>query len=169
MADSTTSGTGRRRTGAVAVLLAACVLTVPSATTAPVLHEVTRQFVDNLALQVQLSDPSFDGFSAGAGKALYFEPFASDEEPLERSCSSCHGSDPAGPGRHVRTGKTIDPIALTATPDRFQNARKIRKNFTRNCKWVMGRECSAREMGDFLAFVTSPTASSPASADAEPD
>lgn len=139
-------------------MLAACTLTIPCATTAPVLHEVTQQFVDNLVLQAQLADPSFDGFTFEAGKSLYFSPFSSDEEPFERSCSSCHGPDPTEPGKHVRTGKIIDPIALSATPDRFRNAKKIRKNFMRNCKWVMGRECDAREKGDFLVFVTSPDA-----------
>ena len=88
MADSRISGARWRRNRAAAILLAACTLTIPCATTAPVLHDVTQQFIDNLALQVQLSDPSFDGFSIEAGKALYFKEFSSDEEPLERSCSS---------------------------------------------------------------------------------
>jgi hypothetical protein len=120
------------------------------------LGATTSRFIDDLALQVRLSDPGFNGFDEARGEALYFAQHTREQEPLTRSCSSCHGKDITRPGRHVRTGKVIDPLALSAAPDRFSLAKKMHKNFKRNCLWVMGRECTAREKGDFLAFVTQP-------------
>ena len=42
----------------------------------------------------------------------------------------------------TRAGKAIDPMAVSATPTRFSDFAKTEKWFTRNCKTVLGRECT---------------------------
>ena len=51
------------------------------------------------------------------------------------------------------TGKTIAPMAVSANPERFTDEAKIEKWFRRNCKEVVGRECTAAEKADFLAWL----------------
>jgi Domain of unknown function (DUF1924) len=69
------------------------------------------------------------------------------------SCSSCHGALPVGSGRHTVTGKPIAPMAPAANSDRFSNAAKTEKWFRRNCNDVLGRECTAGEKADVLAWL----------------
>lgn len=89
-------------------------------------------------------------FSAAAGEALWLQ------DNNGRSCATCHGSDPARPGKHQKTGKPIDPMALHANPERFTDAAKTEKWFLRNCRWTLGRECSAQEKGDVITWLTQP-------------
>lgn len=69
------------------------------------------------------------------------------------SCASCHGERPLAPGRHASTGKAIDPIAPAANPDALTSTRRIDKWLRRNCNDVLGRECSAGEKADVIAFL----------------
>ena len=73
----------------------------------------------------------------------------------QRGCTSCHGEKPASAGKHVKTGKAIEPMAPSANPERFRNPRKIEKWFVRNCKWTYGRECSTQEKADILTWLAS--------------
>lgn len=69
------------------------------------------------------------------------------------SCSSCHGAEPTQGGRHASTGKSIAPLAPAANPNRFTDTAKAEKWFRRNCNDVLGRECSAGEKADVLAWL----------------
>jgi mono/diheme cytochrome c family protein len=71
----------------------------------------------------------------------------------EWSCASCHGEVPTSQGRHASTGKTIAPMAPAFNPERFTEPKKTEKWFRRNCKDVLGRECSAGEKADVLAWL----------------
>lgn len=71
----------------------------------------------------------------------------------ERNCSSCHGKDLGKPGKHVKTGKTIDPMAVSINAERFSDMKKIKKWLKRNCKWTFDRECDAQEKVDFLMYL----------------
>lgn len=71
----------------------------------------------------------------------------------EWSCASCHGNPPTGQGKHASTGKTILPLAPAVNPERFTDPAKIEKWFRRNCTDVLGRECSASEKADVLAWL----------------
>ncbi|MDH4053291.1 MAG: DUF1924 domain-containing protein [Rubrivivax sp.] len=71
----------------------------------------------------------------------------------EWSCASCHGGVPIQPGRHASTGKAIAPLAPAFNPQRFTDAKKTEKWFRRNCNDVIGRECSAAEKADVLAWL----------------
>lgn len=87
------------------------------------------------------------------GKAL-FAGTHSGGKPDTPSCTSCHTADPRGGGR-TRAGKPIEPMAVSANPDRFTDPAKVEKWFRRNCNSVLGRECSAREKGDVIAWLSS--------------
>jgi hypothetical protein len=90
--------------------------------------------------------------SAQRGAAFYARTFGvSAKMP---ACTSCHTDDPAKAGRHVITDKPIKPLAPSANPERFTDLAKADKWFSRNCKEVVGRDCTAAEKADILAFVT---------------
>jgi len=95
-------------------------------------------------------------FDAKAGEEFWHQTFPAPEEAENqkpRSCQTCHGMDLKKPGEHIRTGKVIDPMALSANPNRFSDAKKIEKWFRRNCKWVLGRTCTAQEKGNILLYL----------------
>jgi hypothetical protein len=69
------------------------------------------------------------------------------------SCASCHGATPVQPGKHAVTGKPIAPLAPAFDAVRFKDAAKAEKWFRRNCNDVLGRECSALEKADVLAWL----------------
>lgn len=71
----------------------------------------------------------------------------------EWSCASCHGASPTQSGRHANTGKPIAALAPAFNPERFTDPAKVEKWFRRNCNDVMGRECSAAEKADVLAWL----------------
>jgi len=71
-----------------------------------------------------------------------------------RVCADCHGRNLTQPGKHMRTGKKIEPMASSANPKRFTDPKKVEKWFKRNCKWTWGRECTAREKGHLLTWLT---------------
>mgnify|MGYP000848297384 FL=1 len=97
------------------------------------------------------------GYSAHAGAAASAtrgEKFFALTHGREWSCSSCHTAKPIGAGRHASTGKPIDALAPAANPQRFSDAAKTEKWFRRNCNDVLGRECSAGEKADVLAWLS---------------
>jgi len=91
--------------------------------------------------------------SAERGKAL-FETKAGGGKPETPSCTTCHGASPMNTGK-TRAGKLIEPMAVSKTPERFTEIKKVKKWFRRNCKSVLGRECTPQEKGDFLTFMSS--------------
>lgn len=91
------------------------------------------------------------GFLAARGETLHTQNF-SGGKPDTPSCTSCHGKDTRSAGR-TRTGKAIEPLALSVTPTRYTDPAKVEKWFKRNCTEVLGRECTPQEKGDWLSFV----------------
>ena len=90
--------------------------------------------------------------SAKRGEALFrLQAGHNDRMP---SCTACHTGNPANNGQHAITGKTIRPLALVANPERFNDPGKVEKWFGRNCREVLGRECSPGEKADFIAFMS---------------
>ncbi|MFP6788583.1 MAG: DUF1924 domain-containing protein [Thalassolituus sp.] len=90
-------------------------------------------------------------FSASAGEAFWNQSFPNGGE--QRSCTTCHGKDPAQSGKHQKTGRSIAPMAVSANPERFTDRTKTEKWFLRNCKWTLGRECTAQEKGDVITWL----------------
>jgi Domain of unknown function (DUF1924) len=102
------------------------------------------------AKQAVREEPSFKGFSTERGQRFFLSKHRNDW-----SCASCHTSDPTRGGKHDVTGRAILPMAPAANPKRFTDAAKTEKWFRRNCRDVVGRECSALEKGDVLAWLGS--------------
>lgn len=89
--------------------------------------------------------------SAQRGKEFFAKKFnVSAKMP---ACSTCHTDNPLQSGRHAITNKTIKPLAPQANSERFTDSTKVEKWFRRNCKEVVGRECSAAEKADFIQFL----------------
>lgn len=103
------------------------------------------------AKAAKAADPAFAGFTAERGKTLHTQAFTGGK-PDTPSCTSCHGKDTRAAGRNP-SGKTIEPMAVSATPARYTDPAKVEKWFKRNCNDVMGRECSVKEKGDWLTFM----------------
>ena len=91
--------------------------------------------------------------NAEAGKALWNKQFKNKKTGKPQNCTTCHGANLKQDGKHVRTGKKIKAMAPSANPKRFTKVKKIKKWFKRNCKWIIGRECSAQEQADILSFL----------------
>ncbi len=91
--------------------------------------------------------------SATDGKA-FFQGSHGGGNPDTPSCTSCHTVDPRAMGK-TRAGKAIDPMAVSVNPTRFTDAAKVEKWFRRNCNTVLGRECSAKEKGDVISYLSS--------------
>ncbi len=87
------------------------------------------------------------------------EAWVREQQPTDdgeaRSCASCHGTDLRQPGRHVRTGKVIGPLARSLDPQRLADVAKAEKWFLRNCRWTWGRDCTPQEKGDLARFIDS--------------
>ena len=91
---------------------------------------------------------------AGApGQVARGQLFFTSRHGGEWSCASCHGAPPIDPGRHAGTGKPLAPLAPVINPKAFTDSAKVEKWFRRNCTDVAGRECTAMEKADLLAYL----------------
>ncbi len=95
----------------------------------------------------------FSTASGAPGDAERGRLFFTSRHGGEWSCASCHHDAPLTAGKHAKTGKAIDPIAPAANAAAFTDTARVDKWFRRNCKDVLGRECSAREKADVLAYL----------------
>jgi len=108
---------------------------------------VVAQIQAKLATEARAADASFQGFSAQRGEAFY------RARQGDWSCATCHSDQPASGGRHAVTHKAILPLAPSSNPERFTDPYKVEKWFKRNCNDVLNRACTAREKGDFIAYL----------------
>ncbi|MCF6191501.1 MAG: DUF1924 domain-containing protein [Cocleimonas sp.] len=90
---------------------------------------------------------------AKAGEAFWKQEFTDKKTGKMRSCTTCHGTDLTKTGKHIRTGKPIKPMAPSANKKSLTDVKKIKKWFKRNCKWTLGRECTAQEQADILSYL----------------
>ena len=93
--------------------------------------------------------------AGSAGVPARGEQFFTSRHGRDWSCASCHGAPPTQAGKHAATGKAIAPLAPAFHPERFTDAAKVEKWFRRNCNDVLGRECSAAEKADVVAWLMS--------------
>lgn len=122
------------------IILALGAVAVP-----PALAETPQQI---LALYQQQAGPA----SAARGEAFFRARISRDGQT--ESCASCHTDNPKAAGK-TRANKAIEPLAPVANAERFTDPAKVEKWFRRNCKDVLGRECTAQEKTDFVAFLIS--------------
>lgn len=134
------------KSGVLAILFSLSTgLAVPSnaSSTLPLINTYTNQ--------VKKQDRGFTAFSAKRGSALFFSNSTAGK-PETPSCTSCHTESPLKAGK-TRAGKEIAPMAISKTPERYADPKKVEKWFRRNCKSVLGRICTPLEKGDFLTFM----------------
>lgn len=105
--------------------------------------------------------------NASAGKALYEKTYSGNKYAQSAGigavgCVSCHQTNPKQNTKHIKTGKMSGPMAVSAGwrdpksgQARYTDSRKMAKWFKRNCNGVLGRECTAQEKDDFLAYMKS--------------
>jgi hypothetical protein len=107
-----------------------------------------------LAFSAHASTPAEElaGYTAQAarGQTLFTSKHGKDW-----SCASCHTALPTVAGKHASTAKVIGALAPAFNPERFTDPAKTEKWFRRNCNDVMGRECTAAEKADVLAWLIS--------------
>ena len=98
------------------------------------------------------------GYAQASGQApqsVRGQQFFDATHGKEWSCSTCHTKQPTAEGTHASTRKAITPLAPAANPKRFTDSAKTEKWFRRNCNDVLGRECTAAEKADVLAWLIS--------------
>lgn len=91
--------------------------------------------------------------SAEAGRAFYIKKVFVDGEDL--SCSTCHTDDPTKEGKHKDTHNVTKPVAISANPEAFSDVKKTEKAFSKYCRELYKKDCSAQEKGDFLTYLLS--------------
>ena len=93
-------------------------------------------------------------FSVDAGRQIFLmsRTWEGDSQP---ACAACHTEDPKNEGKHVESKKPIKPLAPTANPERFTDVHKIEANFSKHCREVYSRDCTASEKGNFLTYLLS--------------
>ena len=112
------------------------------------------------SLSQLLADYSTQGATtadAEQGKILWQKTFDGKGEFSRRSCTSCHTRNLAQTGKHIKTNKEIKPMAPVVNPQRLTDIKKIKKWFKRNCKWTIGRECTAQEKANILVYINNPS------------
>lgn len=107
--------------------------------------------VDDLLAQYR--NQGAQNFSAERAQQEWTQEHRDPKTNEMRSCTTCHGRDLKRTGKHATTGKLIDPLAPSAKRDRLTDPKHIEKWFKRNCTWVLDRECTAQEKGDFLVYL----------------
>lgn len=132
-------------------LVISAAIVVSSAVACYAASAARQAVLDHFKAAAEASGQPFSGFSAERGKAFFLASHGSGDTP---SCSTCHTTDPTATG-HTRVGKAIQPMAVSANPDRFTDLAKVEKWFRRNCHTVLGRDCTAAEKGDFITFMAS--------------
>jgi hypothetical protein len=120
----------------------------------PRLIQSTRPALLLIALAGVWTQPALAAGDPAAGQAAWTaEQPAPDGQGPARSCATCHEADLTKPGRHAATSKTIEPLAPSVNPRRLTDPAKVEKWLLRNCRWTLGRECTATEKADFLAYI----------------
>ncbi|MDH5326055.1 MAG: DUF1924 domain-containing protein [Gammaproteobacteria bacterium] len=107
------------------------------------LEDAFKQFANGQSLS----------FDANTGKTFWNKTYPQKDGKV-RQCATCHGDDLSKAGKHIKTGKTIEPLAPSVNKERFTKLKKINKWFKRNCKWTVGRECTNQEKGDLLKYLS---------------
>ena len=115
------------------------------------LAETPASLVAGYAAEAAKTTPGFSA-SAQRGQAFFTKAWGVSQKMPD--CTSCHGKNLRADGKHVVTGKRIEPLSPAANPERFTSAKKVDKWFKRNCTEVLGRECTPAEKADFIQFVS---------------
>ncbi len=109
--------------------------------------------LDQYAYQAKQEFPDFKGFSTKDGEVFFLKNHNMGKIATP-ACTSCHGESPKQIGS-TRAGKTIAPLAISISPQRYMDKAKVEKWFNRNCNSILGRACTVIEKGNFITFMQS--------------
>ncbi|MBI5886061.1 MAG: DUF1924 domain-containing protein [Deltaproteobacteria bacterium] len=141
--------------GAVMVLAVAAVFFAAGVLYAGVQPNKEMQaLMDSYLAAAMKADPGFKGFSAEEGKAFFNAKRMHSANKEERGCTTCHTTNPANKGK-TTVGKVIEPMAPSINKERFTDPAKVEKWFKRNCSWVLERECTPKEKGNYITYMLS--------------
>lgn len=113
-----------------------------------------QALLNSYLADAQKSSAGLKVFSAEEGKKFFNSKRMHSVKKEERSCTTCHTTDPKKEGRTI-VGKVIEPMAPSINKDRFTDPVKIEKWFGRNCEWVLERECTPKEKGEYITYMMS--------------
>lgn len=69
------------------------------------------------------------------------------------ACASCHTANPADFGKHVVTGKPINPLSPAVNFKRFSEINDVEEQFTKHCNDIIGSDCTAAEKASFITYL----------------
>jgi len=98
-------------------------------------------------------NPESKGLSVEDGKTFFNREITIKGRQV--ACASCHTANPAELGKHIMTEKPIRPLSPIVNQKRFSDIDKVESNFTRHCNDIIGRDCTAQEKGNFIAYLLS--------------
>ena len=127
-----------------------CITLMVLASMNPAFAETPGNIVSGYAAEAVKATPGFTP-SAKRGQSFFTKEWGVSKKMP--NCTVCHGKNLKVAGKHVITDKRIDPLNPAVNPERFTDMAKTEKWFKRNCKEVVGRECTAAEKADFIQFV----------------
>ena len=113
--------------------------------------ETAQKLADKYSVIAKNINPASTGLSSDDGKAFFNRELTIKGKPV--ACASCHTANPADNGKHVVTGKPIRPLAPSVNEKRFASIDKVEKNSTKHCNDIIGRDCTAQEKGNFIAYL----------------
>ncbi|MBI5970536.1 MAG: DUF1924 domain-containing protein [Deltaproteobacteria bacterium] len=114
----------------------------------------TQAILNAFMAESRKAEPNLKTFSAEEGKMFFNSKRTHTAKKEERSCTTCHTDNPARQGK-TPVGKIIEPMAASVNKERFMDNKKVEKWFKRNCVWVLERECTAKEKGNYITFMLS--------------
>jgi hypothetical protein len=128
-----------------------CITLVFLASANSAFAETPASLISGYAAEAAKTAPGFTP-SAQRGKSFFTKEWGVSEKMP--NCTVCHSKNLMVDGKHVVTDRRIAPFSPAANPERFTSSAKVEKWFKRNCKEVVGRECTAAEKADFIQFVS---------------
>ena len=128
-------------------LPALCLLLLSTAAGAETPQQIGQTYAAEAAARQAGFTPS-----AKRGETFFRQRFANNDKMP--ACTSCHTDSPLNAGQHVVTGKAIRPLAVAANVQRFSDPAKVEKWFGRNCREVIGRDCTPAEKADFVTTMS---------------
>lgn len=108
--------------------------------------------LSDFAAEARRLEAGFTGFSAQRGETLFRTKWNGGDARTP-SCTACHTGDPRQPGQNAKTGRPIEPVAVSVNPRRFTDKAEVEKQFARDCRSVLGRSCTPLEKGDYITFM----------------
>jgi len=111
-----------------------------------------KAYMNDLSTEAKAANPSFSGFDAKRGEALFTSMHVS-KKGKEISCTSCHTTNLKNGGQNINTNKPIEALAPSVNASRLSDVAEVQKWLRRNFNDVYSREGSALEKGDVLTYI----------------